>query len=141
LHLGERMDDSQHRHVLIVDDDAEIRETITHILDSVGFKVTALDGADAALAFLETARPDVILTDIHMDAGDGFELINTMRERGAAIPIVAMSGGSGTFSTDHLEFARKLGAAAIVDKPFRSAHLVEAIDRAIGGRSALPRES
>jgi CheY-like chemotaxis protein len=135
------MDASGRRHVLVVDDDAEIREIIAQSLDSVGFDVTALEGADAALSFLETGRPDVILTDIHMSAGDGFELINAMREQGLAIPIVAMSGGSGTFGTDHLELARKLGAASIVDKPFRTSHLVEAIDRAIGGRSAPPRKS
>jgi AmiR/NasT family two-component response regulator len=51
--------------------------------------------------------------------------------RGLRVPIVAMSGGSGTLSeTDHLEYARNLGAAAIVDKPFRASHLAEVIDRA-----------
>jgi DNA-binding NtrC family response regulator len=135
------MDASERRHVLIVDDDVGIIKIIAYALESVGFEVSACEGGNAALAFLDTVHPDVILTDIHMATGDGFELINAMRERGLAIPVVAMSGGSEMFGGDNLELARKLGAASIVDKPFRQSHLVEAIDRAIGGRSAPPRKS
>jgi CheY-like chemotaxis protein len=136
------MADSQRKRILIVDDDAEIRKTVTTMLESLDFIVTASGGADAALALIESDRPDAILTDIHMAEGDGFELINAVRERGLAIPIVVMSGGSGTLTgTDHLEYARKLGAAAVVDKPFRSSHLAEAIDRAIGGRTAPLRQT
>ena len=136
------MADSLRKRILIVDDDEEIRKTVTTMLESLDFIVTAVGGADAALALIENDRPDAILTDIHMAEGDGFELINAVRERGLAIPIVVMSGGSGTLTgTDHLEYARKLGAAAIVDKPFRSSHLAEAIDRAISGRTAPPRQT
>ena len=135
------MADSQRKRLLVVDDDPEIREIVTAILESIGFLVTAVGGANAAIALIESEIPDVILTDIHMAAGDGFELINAVRDRGLAIPIIAMSGGSSTLSgTDHLELARKLGAVAVVDKPFRGAHLAEAIDNAIGGRDAPPRQ-
>jgi CheY-like chemotaxis protein len=128
------------KRILVVDDDAEVRKIVTTILESIGFLVVAVDGANAALSLIEGDQPDAVLTDIHMADGDGFELINAIRDRGLSIPIVAMSGGSGTLSgTDHLELARKLGAAAIVDKPFRSSHLAEAIDRAIDGRVAPPR--
>ena len=130
------MSESRNKRILIVDDDPEIREIITAILDSVGYMVTAVSGADPAIALLGNDPPDVILTDIHMAEGDGFELINVVRERGLDIPIVAMSGGSGTFGIDHLEYARKLGAVAMVDKPFRGSHLAEAIDRATAGRPA-----
>jgi len=136
------MADSQRKRILIVDDDADMRKTVTTMLESLDFIVTAVGGADAALALIENDRPDAILTDIHMAEGDGFELINAVRERGLTVPIVAMSGGSGTLSeTDHLEYARKLGAAAIVDKPFRASHLAEVIDRAISGRGSLLRQT
>lgn len=135
------MSESLAKRVLIVDDDPEIREIVAAVLDSVGYVVTAVSGADPAIALVAKEPPDVILTDIHMPEGDGFELINAVRERGLDIPIVAMSGGSGTFGIDHLEYARKLGAVSIVDKPFRSSHLAEAIDRALAGRPAAPRRS
>jgi len=103
--------------------------------------VTAVGGANAAIALIASEMPDAILTDSHMAEGDGFELINAVRNLGLKIPIVVMSGGSRTFGSDHLELARKLGAAAIVDKPFRASHLAESFDRAIGGRVAPQRRS
>ena len=138
--MGWGMADSVRKRILVVDDDAEVREIVRAMLNSIGYVVVAVDGANAAISLIEGDLPDAILTDIHMADGDGFELINAVRNRGLRIPIVAMSGGSWTLSgTDHLELARKLGAAAIVDKPFRSSHLAEAIDRVIAGRSAPPR--
>ena len=128
------------KRVLVVDDDPTVRETVASLLESIGFQVTSAEGADAALALIGTDLPDAILTDIHMANGDGFELINAVREQGLSIPIIAMSGGSSTLSdSDHLEFARKLGAVAVIDKPFRGSHLAEAIDRAISGRGAPAR--
>jgi two-component system response regulator FixJ len=124
-----------------VDDDPEIREIITAILDSVGYAVTAVSGANPAIKLLSDEPPDVILTGIHMAEGDGFEFINAVRARGLDIPIVAMSGGAENSGIGHLEYARKLGAVGIVDKPFRSSHLAEAIDRALAGRSAPHRKS
>jgi CheY-like chemotaxis protein len=140
--FGGRVSGANTKRVLIVDDDPEIRDVVAAMLESIGFSVWTADGASVAIALIETEAPDAILTDIHMAEGDGFELMNAVRDRGLSIPIVAMSGGSSTLSgTDHLELARKLGAAAIVDKPFRKAHLAEAIDRAIAGRGAPSRKS
>jgi CheY-like chemotaxis protein len=134
------MSESRPKRVLVVDDDPQIREVITGVLDSIGYSVTGASGAEPAMNLLSASPPDVILTDIHMAEGDGFALINAVRERGLDIPVVAMSGGSGS-GIDHLEYARKLGAVAIVDKPFRRSHLAEAIDRALAGRPAAPRKS
>jgi len=128
------------KRVLVVDDDPQVLATLASMLESIGFQVVTVDGANAALALIESERPDAILTDIHMTEGDGIELINAVREQHLNIPIVAMSGGSsGLASSDHLEVARKLGAAAVIDKPFRASHIAEAIDRAIAGRGAPPR--
>lgn len=142
LEQGVVMADSRRKRVLIVDDDAEILQIVGTILESIDFDVTAVGGANAAIALLDGDTPDAILTDIHMAEGDGFELINEVRSRGLNVPIIAMSGGSSTLAgTDHLDLARKLGAVAIIDKPFRRAHLAEVIDRAIAGRGAPPRKS
>lgn len=133
------MGELQSKRILIVDDDPEIRKTVTAMLESIGFLVMAVAGANAAIALIDRERPDAILTDIHMAEGDGLELINAVRDRGLNIPIVAMSGGGAISGLDNLELARKLGAAAIVGKPFRSSHLAEALDRAINGRGGPPR--
>jgi CheY-like chemotaxis protein len=84
--------------------------------------------------------PDIIITDIYMPAGDGFELINWLRTHGMTIPVIAMSGSSsGTGEYDQLSVAEHLGAAAVIDKPFRQSKLVETIDRVLANRGAPPR--
>jgi CheY-like chemotaxis protein len=126
--------------VLIVDDDAGLRETLRHMVASVGYDVACVEGAPAAIATVGKHAPDIIITDIYMPAGDGFELLNWLRNEGMAIPVIAMSGSSsGTGEYDQLSVAQHLGAAAVLDKPFRQSKLVETIDRVLANRGAPPR--
>jgi len=126
--------------VLIVDDDPALRETLRRMVESVGYDVSCVEDARAAIAALASRVPDIIITDIYMPAGDGFELINWLRNEGMAIPVIAMSGStsiSGEY--DQLSVAEHLGAAAVIDKPFRQSKLVETIDRVLANRGAPPR--
>jgi CheY-like chemotaxis protein len=121
--------------VLVVDDDADLRHSIRALLESMGFLVSTAANACEAIAELGAQRPDLILTDIYMPESDGYELITTLRSFGDTIPIVAMSGGAFQFDLqDHLGMAKRLGAHATLAKPFRSAALVETVDRVIGQR-------
>jgi CheY-like chemotaxis protein len=126
--------------VLIVDDDPGLRETLGRMVASVGYGVDCVADAHAAIASVGEHRPDIIITDIYMPAGDGFELLNWLRNHGMVIPVIAMSGSSsGTGEYDQLSLAQHLGAAAIIDKPFRQSKLVETIDRVLANRGAPPR--
>ena len=122
--------------ILVVDDDAGLRESLSALLRSLDYRVSTAANCAEALLELAAQPLDLVLTDIYMVGGDGLELINAMRTLGHRIPIVAMSGGSLQFDTDHLEIARRLGASATVAKPFRVAQLVETIDRAAAGHLA-----
>ena len=103
----------------------------------------ALGSAEDARAAIESVgkhTPDIIITDIYMPAGDGFELLNWLRNHGMAIPVIAMSGSSSSSGDyDQLSVAEHLGAAAVLDKPFRQSKLVETIDRVLAKRGAPPR--
>ncbi|WP_395016015.1 response regulator [Dongia sp.] len=123
------------RLVLVVEDDAGLRDSIRALLESLGFLVSTARNAREAICEVGAQRPDVILTDIYMPDGDGYELISAMRSFGEAIPIVAMSGGALQYGIeDHLGMAKRLGAEATLAKPFRAAALVELVDRAIAHR-------
>ena len=123
------------RLVLVVDDDAGLRDSIRALLESMGFLVSTAANAREAVREVGAQRPDVILTDIYMPEGDGYELIAAIRTFGENIPIIAMSGGAFQFGIqDHLGMAKRLGAEATLAKPFRAATLVETVDRAIGQR-------
>lgn len=115
------------RTVLVVDDDEAIRDSISELLSGVGYRVVVAAEAAAALHLVDSEQPDLVLTDIYMESGDGYELITALRQRPEAIPVVAMSVGRAGYDT--LMAALHLGASAVIDKPFPGAGLVETIDR------------
>ena len=126
--------------VLIVDDDEPLRETLRRMVESVGYDVHCAEDARTAIDSVNSRVPDIIITDIYMPAGDGFELLNWLRNNGIRTPVIAMSGStSGTGEYDQLSVAEHLGAAAVIDKPFRQSKLVETIDRVLAKREAPPR--
>lgn len=79
-------------HVLVVDDEAIIRESLSMLFLSKGYKVsTAKDGFDALLQ-LRTMSPDLITSDLNMPNMSGFEFLSVVRRRFPQIPVVAISG-------------------------------------------------
>ena len=126
--------------VLIVDDDASLRDTLRRMVESVGYDVHCAEDARTAIANVTDREPDIIITDIYMPAGDGFELLNWLRNNGIRTPVIAMSGSNSAIGEyDQLSVAEHLGAAAVIDKPFRQSKLVETIDRVLAKREAPPR--
>jgi CheY-like chemotaxis protein len=82
---------SPKHHVLIVDDEAIIRESLSMLLLSKGYKVsTAKDGFDALLQ-LRMMSPDLIISDLNMPNMSGFEFLSVVRRRFPQIPLVAIS--------------------------------------------------
>lgn len=84
-------------HVLVVDDNPDVRELIAAVLERAQAEVATAASADEALEAVKSQRPDVLLCDLHMPGIDGFELIHRVRawERtggtGPAIPAAAVS--------------------------------------------------
>jgi CheY-like chemotaxis protein len=106
------------RRVLVIDDDAGVRETIKQTLDERGYEVvTAVNGARGLAAFRD-ARPDLAVTDIVMPVMEGLQTIREMRRERPDLPIIAISAGDRAARRDFLEIARQLGVREIVVKPF-----------------------
>jgi CheY-like chemotaxis protein len=83
---------SPKHHVLVVDDEALIRESLSLLFLSKGYKVsTATDGFDALLQ-LRSISPDLITSDLNMPNMSGFEFLSVLRRRFPNIPVVAISG-------------------------------------------------
>jgi two-component system nitrogen regulation response regulator NtrX len=126
--------------VLIVDDEPEVRHSIRAMLEAYGYAAYEAGNAHDALAIIEGNQPSLVLTDIFLGDDDGYMLLNALRFGERRAPIIAMSGGgTGVGGTDVLAVAEKLGAVAIIDKPFRVSNLIEMIDRVLAGRGAPPR--
>ena len=111
--------------VLVVDDEPDIRATVTAMLEIEGYAVEeAMNGA-AALEVIEADPPDIILLDMRMPILDGWGFAEQMRLRGHAIPIVVM-----TAARDAARWATEIAATAFIAKPFGYDDLIEAVEGA-----------
>ena len=111
--------------VLIVDDEPDIRATVSAMLEIEGYEVDeAANGADALQA-MERQEPDLILLDMRMPVLDGWAFAREMRGRGHVTPIVVM-----TAARDAARWASEIAAAAFVSKPFGFDDLISAVERA-----------
>jgi DNA-binding response OmpR family regulator len=116
--------------VLVVDDEPDIRETLTDLLVADGYQVTtAVDGA-AALSCVVEQRPDLVLLDVDMPRLRGVEALVAIRALSPTTQVIMMSG-----KADLEEAKRALAAGAFdyVTKPFDLAYLDRAIRTAILG--------
>ena len=128
-------------HVLVVDDEADIRALIKDILTDEGYEVTNAGDAGEARAARQDGKFDLILLDIWMPDTDGISLLREWSEQGDLdCPVVIMSG-HGTVDT--AVEATRLGAFDFVEKPLSIAKLLRTVERAIEAakrRSTTARE-
>ncbi len=103
-------------HVLIVDDEAEIRESLASILTEEGYLATTAGDATEALALIHDASYDVVLLDIWLPDRDGLDLLADIRDLDpTTVPEVIMISGHGTIEA--AVRATKLGAYDFLEKP------------------------
>ena len=124
--------------ILVADDEESIRHLLCSWLTSRGHKVVSVANAQDAARCLKEQRFDLVITDVVMPDGDGFELIGAFRKAQAETRILAISGG-GRFlqGNDCLKIALGLGAHAVLMKPFGWDQLQAGIDQAlVAGDSA-----
>lgn len=111
-------------HILVIDDDILVRKAIRAVLECAGHEVVlAPDGRDGMREYGKNAI-DLIITDILMPEQDGVETILTLRKTNPAVKILATSGGARIGNQDFLLLAKRLGATAILRKPFEPDDLV-----------------
>ena len=101
-------------HILIVDDDKNIRKSLSETLKDEGFLVSSVDSGASSLKFMENENVDVVLLDIWMKEIDGIETLKSIKERFPDVPVIMMSG-HGTVET--AVRATKLGAFDFLEKP------------------------
>ncbi|HFD81460.1 MAG TPA: sigma-54-dependent Fis family transcriptional regulator [Gammaproteobacteria bacterium] len=116
-------------HILVVDDEPDIRNLVKEILEDEGFEVTVAESGEAARHARRVRRPDLILLDIWMDDVDGITLLREWSEGGGLpCPVIIMSG-HGTVET--AVEATRLGAYDFIEKPISLAKLLLVVNRAL----------
>ncbi|HKJ17879.1 MAG TPA: sigma-54 dependent transcriptional regulator [Xanthomonadales bacterium] len=120
-------------HILVVDDEPDIRSLVSEILEDEGYSVTvAEDGAAARLAFTRD-EPDLVLLDIWMPDIDGISLLKEWSKGGLGCPVVIMTGHG---SVETAIEATRLGAQDFVQKPISLARLLSIVSTSLEDREA-----
>ena len=117
--------------VLVVDDEAGVRASLSAILGDEGYAVEAVGSGEEALAALESRRYDVVLLDVWLPGADGLEVLRRIRETDAELPVVVISG-HGTIET--AVKAVRLGAQDFVEKPLSLEKTLVAVRNALQRR-------
>ncbi|GIW08504.1 MAG: hypothetical protein KatS3mg060_3309 [Dehalococcoidia bacterium] len=113
--------------VLLVEDDASLRQTIRDVLELEGYRVlTAADGVDG-LDLLDREEPNVILLDLMMPRMNGYQFAESLagRKPAVAIPIILLTADARA-----PDKAQQVGASAWLHKPFEIDELVSTVERA-----------
>ena len=116
------------RHILVVDDEPDIRELVSEILEDEGYTVSTAESGESARKARRARRPDLILLDIWMEDIDGISLLREWSEGGELPCPVVMMSGHGTVET--AVEATRLGAYDFIEKPISLAKLLLTIERA-----------
>ncbi len=125
--------------ILIIDDEADIRELIAGILEDEGYETRLARDSDTALAAIEERRPSMIILDIWLQGSklDGLDLLIVIKEKHPDLPVVIISG-HGNIET--AVAAIKRGAYEYIEKPFKVDRLILVVNRALEA-AKLKREN
>jgi two-component system nitrogen regulation response regulator NtrX len=116
--------------VLIVDDEADIRELISGILSDEGYATRVAGDSDSALREIKARRPSLVILDIWLQGSrlDGLQVLDEIKKDHAELPVLIISG-HGNIET--AVTAIKKGAYDFVEKPFKADRLILTIERAL----------
>ena len=122
------------RRVLLVDDEDAVREVLRGELVDAGFDVVDAHGARPALAAMETARFDLLITDLSMPGLDGLGLIRAAQSRRPDLPAILLTGYCGEAAADAMrDFDER--AVLLLGKPIAGPELADRISRFMQGRA------
>jgi two-component system cell cycle sensor histidine kinase/response regulator CckA len=124
---------SSPQRILVVDDEAPMRDLLREILERAGFQVHTASGGREAREHAQRHPVDVVITDLAMPEEEGLEMIRTVRKEHRDFKIIAMSGA---FGDEILQAARLLGADATLAKPITEEMLLQCISKV-----SMPRPS
>ncbi len=114
--------------ILIVEDEESLLKLESILLTSKGFEVVGVPNGKAALKALEEDAPDLVLLDIMLPEMDGFEVCKHIKQNPATrhIPVVMLTAKK---TREDMERGREVGADCYITKPFKSAMVIETIQR------------
>lgn len=119
------------KRVLLVDDDAEIIESLRLALEANGYEVLVARDGNQGLALTERENPDLVILDMMMPKRSGFLVLERLRRtREDSPPVIMITANEGN---RHKAYAEMLGVDEYLRKPFPMDKLLESVKRLVGG--------
>lgn len=122
-------------HILVIDDENDIRTMIAMVLQHEGHEVTEAENGKVGMARFRAKPADLVITDLVMPEQEGVETIIQLRREFPQLPIIAMSGGMSRSET-YLDICRRLGVSGTLAKPFGMAELLKMVKPVLAAKSA-----
>ncbi|MCE9526732.1 MAG: response regulator [Planctomycetales bacterium] len=114
------------RRVLVVDDDAEIIDTVQFALKQKGYEVLIARDGNQGLAMAEKDEPDLVILDMMMPKRSGFLVLEKLKTLGTAVKVIMITANEGS---RHKAYAEMLGVHEYIRKPFAMDKLLESVER------------
>lgn len=120
--------------IAIADDDESVRSALDSLLRSTGYRALVYSDAESFLADDRHLQVDCLIADVHMPGCNGLELLEALRTEGLDYPVIIITA----FSDAQLRLrAARLGAAALLCKPFCGGDVAALLDQVLNQRSHL----
>jgi len=120
------------RSVLVIDDDPDMRHVLSDFLQRGGYRVVEAASGQEGIFAAETEPIDAVILDKEMPGMNGLDVLSFFRHRNPRLPIIFITAFGGRDDEDE---SRRRGAWLYIEKPFRVATIVEAVQSVLG-RSA-----
>ena len=120
------------RYVAVVDDDRSVGKALCRLLRTAGIEARAFESAASFLESLQEQRPDCLVLDVQMPGMNGLELQQRLKDIAVTLPVIMITGRDEA-SINAICMA--MGASTYLRKPLNDDDLLDAVDRAIAGRS------
>ncbi|NRF67816.1 sigma-54-dependent Fis family transcriptional regulator [Aquincola sp. S2] len=113
--------------IVLVEDDAHVRDSLSQSLELAGFAVRAFDSAEAAIGHLPPGFPGIVISDVRLPGMDGLAFMRRVLESNADVPVILVTGHGDISMAVR---AIREGAYDFIEKPFPVGRLVDAVVRA-----------
>ncbi len=118
--------------ILIIEDDAAMRETLKEMLERKNYEVITAENGDLGCKIFRKTPTDLIITDIIMPVKGGIHAIVDLQQEFHYLKIIAISGGGTGAAEDSLKIAKALSVNHTLSKPFSNEALLRAVRDLIG---------
>lgn len=119
--------DARKKRILLVDDDAEIIESLRYALETKGYDILIARDGNQGLAMAEREDPDLVILDMMMPKRSGFLVLEKLRRtRPIPVRVIMITANEGS---RHKAYAEMLGVDDYIRKPFAMDRLVESVER------------